>query len=202
MPKIYSLYAYFLDGKAVYVGHTNNITKRDWAHSHYSSTGNFRIPFHRFMKASGGRKKFTLLVVATVKSEKAAIRLENKLINEYGTWHTRGGYNFLRAVLKFDKKSIHAAWRAALSSAWTNKRKRETSRRMKQNNPSKRADVRESISKSVKKNWKNKELRKSMMRGNLRRSGIPMSQTQRRNLSKHMKSVWAVHRAMGLKGRL
>ena len=192
--KTYFVYAYFLGKRAIYVGHTTNLKERDWAHSHYSETEQFKIPFNRFMAESGGREKFSLKVLVKVKTERQAIKAENLMMEKYKTHHKFGGLNFCPAQLKFNNGLVYDAWVAALSSAWTPKRKQETSARMTANNPSKRAGVQESISEIIKKKWRDPKIREAMMTNNPRNKGKKWSPEQRRHQSDRMKKWWTDRR--------
>lgn len=202
MKKHYIVYAYLLNEKAVYVGHTNNLKERDWSHSHYSKTKEFKIPFHRFMAEAGGREKFSLRILSKLKTEKQAIRVENRMMKSLKTLYKFGGFNFCPAFLKFDNSITHDAWKAALSAAWSVKRKKKTSNRMKNDNPSHRDDVRNKISETVRNNWKDPDLRRSMLQNNRRCTGRKMSQDQRKRLSEHMKKLWTNRRKAGIVGIL
>lgn len=146
------------------------------------------------MAESGGREKFSLKVLVKVKTERQAIKAENLMMEKYKTHHEFGGLNFCPAQLKFNNDHVYDAWVAALSRAWTTKRRQETSERMTANNPAKRTDVQKSISEAIKRKWKDPKTRKAMTTDNPRNKDKKWSIEQRKNQSDRMQRWWANRR--------
>jgi hypothetical protein len=110
------IYAYFLDDQAVYVGSSDDPTRRGRQHC------KGRLSFNKFLRKTG-REKFTMKIVEAFRVDsidelwKLSAARENHWMDVLGTYRTPHGWNFGRAGAIFGSAEQYESWRAANTAA-------------------------------------------------------------------------------------